>query len=213
MAESKEKSPVEKSARNKGGKRLFFAIELSDDVRSATADLESRLQKAAHFTPARIVWVPPQNFHITLWFLGDVGPAEKLAALLPEAVKEMEPFELDFRHLGTFPPDNRPPKVLWVGVHNPPEALTTLREKCASIIARAGLPIPDPEGAFHPHVTIARFKSSKGVRAVQKQLETYKFAKLGKSLVSRLVLKESITGGGPARYEPYATADFPGGEA
>ncbi len=213
MLESKEKNVAEKSNEKHGTRRLFFALELSDQVRAATVDLVSRLQKAAHFTPARVVWVPEDNYHLTLWFLGDVKPALKLARLLPEAVSGMEPFELDSRHLGTFPSGGRPPSVLWTGIHNPPEALQDLRDRCASLMARAGIAIPDPEGEYHPHVTIARFKSAKGIYAFQKQMETYQFAKLGKTTVKRLVLMESITGDGPARYEPFATADFPGAAA
>jgi 2'-5' RNA ligase len=189
--------------------RLFFAVEISGDVRDALADLNRRLQKAAQFTPAKITWVPPENFHITLFFLGEVelGTALKLKELLPNAVSEVEPFSLDMRHIGTFPKGGKvPPRVLWVGSFNTPEGMHRLRKGCASVIAQAGLPIPEQD--FSPHITLARFRSGAGLGPFLKILREYEHYKAGKSPVTRLVLMESQTGGGPARYAPYATMQF-----
>lgn len=190
-------------------RRLFFAVELAPEVRAATEDLSARLQKAAQFTRARISWVPADNFHITLFFLGDIPEYKglELKELLPDAVAGIDPFPLDVRHVGTFPKDQRkPPRVLWLGVHQPSEMLHRLRKGCASIILRAGLPLPDQD--FSPHLTLARFRSTAGLGAFSAILREYSFFKAGKGDVTRLVLMESITGGGPARYVPYATADF-----
>lgn len=194
---------------DKETRRLFFAVELDEAVRQNLASLVERLQKAAQFTPVRISWVPASHFHTTLYFLGETSQqiADQLATLLPEAVKDIPPFPLDIRHIGVFPKDSgRPPRVLWAGVHNPPDALMRLRERCASIIARAGLPVPDQN--FTPHITLARFRSAKGLHPFQRVLQEYQFFKAGKCEVGRLALMESHTGGGPARYEPYATAPF-----
>lgn len=191
-------------------KRLFFAVELDEATRAQITDIADRLKKGAHFTAAKLVWVPQENYHLTLWFLGDVSQsvADRLAAGLPTTVQDMEPFEVDCRHLGTFPEDDRkPPKVLWFGTHRVPEALHRLRQNCASLIVRNGIPLPEQN--FSPHVTLARFKSTKDVRPFRSLMKNYQFAKAGKSKVTRVVLIESQTGGGQARYVPYATADFP----
>ncbi len=189
--------------------RLFFAVEISEEIRAKVADLRARLQKAAHFTPLRATWVPPQNYHITLYFLGDLTQkkAGRLVEHLPLAAEGMAPFTLDFRKLGFFPPDGpKPPRVLWLGVHRPPEALAQLRRNCATVIRAAGLPIPGQD--FSPHLTLARFRSTKGLSAFRRQLREYEHVKAGTCEVGRVVLMQSITGGGPARYEPYATANF-----
>lgn len=166
-----------------------------------------RLKKAVHFTPMQITWVPQESFHITLYFLGELSQsvADRLGGFLTEAPVPVAPFLIDMRHLGTFPNDGKaPPRVLWAGMHQPPEALQQVRLHAGSLIARAGLPLPAQD--FTPHVTLARFKSTKGLFVFKKLLETYRFAKFGKCEVGRLVLMESLTGGGPARYVPFQTA-------
>ncbi len=191
-------------------KRLFFAVELSDDAREAVDDIAERLRKASVFTACKPVWVPAQNLHVTLYFLGEVSQkvADNLVEMMPEAAAGFGHFDIDLRHLGYFPTDGRePPKVLWVGIHNPPADLGRLRAACASLIARAGLPVP--EQAFSPHITLARFKSTKGLAAFRSMAKTYQFVKLGTSPVLRLTLMESVTGDGQAMYRPYSRAEFP----
>lgn len=187
--------------------RLFLAVELTDTIRSQAASLSGRLQKAAHFTSLRATWVPPENLHLTLFFLGDVpaAQAQRLCRTMTDAAAAVPPFKLDFRKLGVFPPDGpKPPRVLWIGVHRPPEELIRLRRACSLAIQRAGLPVPDQD--FTPHLTLARFRSTKGLGPFRQQLRTYEHAKIGTCGVHRLLLMESITGGGPARYTPYAAA-------
>ncbi len=189
--------------------RLFFAVEITEEVRAAVATLSTRLQKAAHFTPLRASWVPAESFHLTLYFLGNLerARAEVLARNLPRAAQGISPFILDFRKLGVFPPEGpKPPRVLWLGVHRPPEALSELRRNCATVIRAAGLEVPSQD--FSPHLTLARFRSTKGLAVFRRQLREYENAKVGKSEVRRVVLMQSITGRGPARYEPWAAADF-----
>ena len=187
--------------------RLFFAVELGPEVRQRVAELASRLQKAAIFTPVRLSWVKPENYHITLFFLGDVPKdrAEKLARVLPDVARGLPCFDLDIRHLGTFPESgNSPPKVLWMDCHRVSPTLLKLREQCAKAIQRANLKVPDQD--FSPHVTIARFKSTKGLREFSRLMKDYLHYKAGKCQVNRIVLMESRTGGGEATYVPYASA-------
>ncbi|MCC5875864.1 MAG: RNA 2',3'-cyclic phosphodiesterase, partial [Candidatus Sumerlaeia bacterium] len=186
--------------------RLFFAIELSTGVHQNLVDLSSRMEKAVLFTPAKILWAPPENFHLTLYFLGDLerNSAIKLREQTASLLAGFEQFKIDVRRLGMFPSDPKePPRVLWIGVHNPPPALMELRQRCADALKSSHLPIPDQD--FSPHVTLARIKSTKGLGPFRKQIEPHKFFKAGKSLVTHLTLMESITGDGPARYQPWAT--------
>jgi RNA 2',3'-cyclic 3'-phosphodiesterase len=186
--------------------RLFFALEINTQIRNQISDLTSRLKKVAQFSAVNVSWVPEENYHLTLFFLGNI-PSEKaknLADRLTQAVKEIPPFPLDFRHLGFFPNEPKQPiKVLWLGIHRPPDELDRLRQQCASIIAETGLPVPDQQ--FSPHITLGRFKSNKGVSAFRKMTKVYQFTKMGTCEVNQLVLMESITGDGPATYAPFAS--------
>lgn len=187
--------------------RLFFTIEIEASVSEAVEDLAQRLQKAARFTPARISWVPPGNRLVTLFFLGEtpLEDAQELASDLETATTGIEPFELDVRKLDFFPADGvSPPKVLWVGIHNPPDGLIRLRNNCAKLLERKKIAIPG--GDFTPHITLARLKSTRGLNPLRKQFEAYRFVKLGKYEVTRLVLMQSTPGEKFAVYSPYATA-------
>ena len=50
--------------------RLFVAAEVPEDVRAGLAESVARLRE--RFPKAR--WVPPQNQHVTLKFLGSTYP-------------------------------------------------------------------------------------------------------------------------------------------
>lgn len=182
-------------------RRLFFAIQPPEAIRANIADFASRLQKAALFTPVRLKWVQAEGFHVTLYFMGDVPAAllEPLREAAAERIARVPSFTLDYRRLGVFPADtSEPPRVLWLGIHRPPPAARLLREACADALREAGLPVPDQD--FSPHVTLARFKSTRGLGPFRKQTRDYEFYRAGKGAVGSAHLMESLTGSGPAQY-------------
>jgi 2'-5' RNA ligase len=186
--------------------RLFLAIELDQPAHESVCDLLSRLQKAALFTPARLGWVAPEGLHLTLFFLGPTPEqtARRLQQILTSRLSQVQPFEIDIRHLGYFPRETGvPPKVLWTSIYQPPPQLDALRDVCAAALRESAIPVPDQ--SFKPHITLARIKSTKGLREFQKVTQPYDFVKCGHSTVASVTLMESITGDGPATYRPYST--------
>ncbi len=146
--------------------RAFFCVELPDDVRAALSDVSRRLRRRL----AAAKWVPADNLHVTLRFLGEVG--EETAQAVKEGAMEVaavtQPFALELSTLGAFPHPERG-RVLWAG---PPgsdgrfEALAALLEEA---VQAAGIP-PERRSA-HPHVTLARFRTPKDVTDVVAPLE------------------------------------------
>ena len=131
--------------------RLFVAVDLAPDVRDALAEAVAPLRK--DFPKAR--WVPPQNWHMTLKFLGSVPPelSDRVSASVGEVATAAEPFETHLRDLGGFPNERRG-RVLWAGLWDPEGHLAAL----ASALDDALEPefeIDDRE--FTAHLTIARF--------------------------------------------------------
>src|SRR3972149_5832204 len=51
--------------------RIFSAVELESQLRSRIVDLEQDLQRAG----ARFRWIPAENLHFTVRFLGEITPA------------------------------------------------------------------------------------------------------------------------------------------
>lgn len=134
--------------------RLFLALELPEEHRRAIerrgADLRSRLP------PAR--WVPVENLHLTLAFLGATDPERvpALAAAVAPAFAAVPRFETALVGAGTFPPA-RPARVAWVGLRPSPELSSLQRAVAASAARSLGLdPAELDRRPFHPHVTVAR---------------------------------------------------------
>jgi len=95
--------------------RLFLAVPLDEQVREGLVDF---LRQATRGKPLPGRTPKPQNWHLTLRFLGDVAKTQYQWLLTAIKDKSLgEPFELVFGGLGAFP---RPSKgsVLWVGVNH-----------------------------------------------------------------------------------------------
>ena len=134
--------------------RAFLAMKPPSDVQASLANLQQSLRP---FLPL-VNWVPPENIHVTLKFLGNI-PSEmvfQLHDLLKEVGPQRSVFMLAIQGLGVFP-DLRSPKVLWAGLAGSVERLIELHDQLHLLIEPLGFPLEDK--AFHPHVTLARIKS------------------------------------------------------
>src|SRR4028119_339249 len=95
--------------------RVFFAVEISDDVRQRVAQHIDYLRK--QFPDMRVGWEQAQKLHLTLKFLGETDPS-KLPDLIKAAEvasKDLQPFALTIESVGSFPPRGTA-RVLWLGV-------------------------------------------------------------------------------------------------
>ena len=63
--------------------RLFVAAEPSDDIRRAAAAAARRLRERLDASQAShgIRWIPAENLHLTVWFLGEVSDPRASAVL------------------------------------------------------------------------------------------------------------------------------------
>lgn len=135
--------------------RAFFAVELSDAVRVAVSTLAEALRDMR----LKVSWVPPENLHLTLRFLGDVESEtlEAISARVAEAVSGVGSFTLRTGRVGVFP-NARRPSVIWVGIDEPPDALFRIQLAIETIAREAGF---EPERrSFEPHITIGRVRRS-----------------------------------------------------
>jgi 2'-5' RNA ligase len=130
--------------------RLFVAIGLPDRVRQRLTALERGIPGAR--------WLPPENMHLTLRFIGEVneGLAEDAASALSHV--HAPAFSLTLAGVGHFGHLQRASAV-WAGVEACPP-LVRLRDNVESALVRAGF---RPEGRkFKPHVTLARIRGETG---------------------------------------------------
>ena len=135
--------------------RLFVAIAVPPEVRAEIGRAQSQLQR--HSPPGAIRWTRPEQFHVTLKFLGDV-PATSVAALEKSAAGEcagFAPMKLSARGIGFFP-NERKPRVIWVGADDDRRQLAELYRKMDEAL-RWLAPADKPE-RFSGHITLGRFK-------------------------------------------------------
>lgn len=133
--------------------RLFFAIPLSQSVRTLAARYIDTFP--VNRPPWR--WIPPENYHLTLKFLGDVG--DELMPSLGEAASRTAsgaaPFTITFGRFGAFPSLSRP-RVLFYRVEEGMEMLADLARSLESNLEGCGF---EPERRpFRAHLTLARIK-------------------------------------------------------
>ena len=182
-------------------RRLFVAVPLPDDAVSAVTDLVERV-RAGHVGEGRDVrWVRMDGLHLTLRFLGPTPEhlLDPTIAAVGTVAREATPFDIAIRGAGAFPSAARP-RALWLGIWDPTGALADLATQVQSALVSAGWP-PD-DRPFRPHLTLAR---SDGVSAGPGAARRLAEASADLALTARvdhLVLFESVTGGGPARYVP-----------
>jgi RNA 2',3'-cyclic 3'-phosphodiesterase len=166
--------------------RIFTGLEVPETMADDLSMLQGGLGCAR--------WVDPEDFHITLRFIGDVGEraAHDIADMLYAVRKRT--IEVTLTGLGSFGGDR--PRSLNIAVKQS-QPLMELQAEHERIMRRVGL---SPETRkFTPHVTLARLNRDARARDVADWIARRGLFMSRTFLVPRFVLfsaKESI-GGGP----------------
>jgi 2'-5' RNA ligase len=179
--------------------RAFIAIELSSEILSRLDQVAKQLKGQLPGMPVR--WVPVENIHLTLKFLGDVSIAnlEMLKKILRGTVSAHRSFEISAGNLGAFPKIHQP-RVIWIGLKVPPE-LITLQHTIEQETARLGY--TQEERPFSPHLTLGRVSrnaSTAETQAIARVLESTKVGFLGATRVKTIDLFRSDLNPGGAVY-------------
>ncbi|MFC1921912.1 RNA 2',3'-cyclic phosphodiesterase [Chloroflexota bacterium] len=185
--------------------RAFIAIDLSqgilERIDQMSLDLRSRLEKV----PVR--WVPAENIHLTLKFLGNVSTAnlEMLKEIMGNVVSNHHECDISVGGIGAFPKTHNP-RVIWVGMEVPQE-LISLQHNIEIETARLGY--SREHRPFSPHLTfgrVSRNASSQDVRAIAEILDSYKVGFLGATRITSVYLYRSDLKPDGAVYTPIYTA-------
>lgn len=127
--------------------RLFTGFEIPAQTGLMLSLLRGGLKGAR--------WIDPENYHITLRFIGDIDDreADDVADALDRVHRK--PVEIRLNGLGSF--GNGNPHAVWARVE-PSTELSELQAEQERIIQRLNLP---PERRkFLPHLTVARCRTS-----------------------------------------------------
>lgn len=183
--------------------RLFVAAEPSEQVRrSAVAAIERLRERLDAAQASRgLRWVPAENLHLTVWFLGEVSDARATAVLDAMRPALAAPaFELHLAGFGAFPPSG-PPRVLWMGVTRGLGELARAHDEIGERLQPWGFP---PHGrAYSAHLTVARVKEQPhgAARAAVRQAIAHVPADAGSCRIEELTVFRSRTAPDGAAYE------------
>lgn len=179
--------------------RAFVAVDL--EPRTVQKIMEAIVQFRPRIPGIR--WLPPNNFHLTLKFLGDIDEA-KVAPIAAALERELCPFSCFTIHakgLGVFP-DLRRPRILWVGLVS--EELKALALRVEKTLLPFGFAAE--RRAFTPHLTVGRWRQFDGSpKELGDEIEKWRGYDFGPSIVDQVILFQSTLRPEGAVYRPLKT--------
>ena len=133
--------------------RLFIAIDLPPSIKEQVARLQDVLKKQSF--PLRLE--ASSKLHLTLKFLGAVEDetVPEIISAIKDCCVRSKQFRVKPAKLGVFPDISRP-RVLWLGMEEDENILSTLSLNLDKSFTPLGFA---PESAFHAHVTLGRFNN------------------------------------------------------
>lgn len=174
--------------------RSFISINLNETLKKEINNLLMDL-KTHNFD---VKWVPVENLHVTLKFLGHITDetVEKVKKKLYNIASSFKPFRLRFNGMGFFP-DRKRPRVIWIGISDS-DILKILQETIDKRLTEIGF--EREERGFSPHLTIGRIRSLRDREKLIGLIDTIKDWKFGSIDVDRVYLMKSDLRPGGAQY-------------
>ena len=171
--------------------RAFIALEIpakvQKNIHHATSNLRSEIGSL-------IRWIPAENVHLTLKFLGDISSTnvQFLTQMIRVEADAHHCFDICLMGLGSFPSPKRP-RVIYIRIQAPTE-LEALQHAVESAAHRLGY--VSEERSFSPHLTVGRVKNALRISATDQQnirraLEQTKIDSLGTARVDSVHLYKS----------------------
>ena len=141
--------------------RSFLAIDLPEATRKALGTVQEHLKQS----PTGVRWLKPSSIHLTLKFLGNIHPAQvdDIAAVTAQVVRNEPLLTLCAAGLGAFP-NQRNPRVLWVGIDGEVKRLTHIQTRLEHDLVPLGF--AREQRGFRAHLTLGRVKDKRNRQAL-----------------------------------------------
>lgn len=179
--------------------RLFIAIELSDAMRREL----SRISKALKGLSSGGRFVPAENMHITLHFIGESDDLAGAVSAMHEACRDIRPFTLTLGHYGFFEKTaSGNHRVSLVTVDGEFDELNALNESLEAELADRGF--TRDHKRYTPHITLGRSVEHDELAAG----ELKRMRLSASTLVTGITLFESTRSNGKMIYTPLHREKF-----
>ena len=187
--------------------RAFIAIEISPEIQDQLKQLTSQFKQ--QLGGVYVKWVPVENIHLTLKFLGNVSVSnvDVLNKILDSESSNHHTFEVSVGEVGAFPSTRRP-RVVWVKMQAPSD-LFEIQRCIEEETARLGY--AHDKRSFKPHLTMGRVSRHANLEQVHKigqVLESTNVGFLGAMRVKYVHLFRSDLKPTGAVYTRIHTAEF-----
>lgn len=185
--------------------RCFIAVTLPASLKQAVGSVTNSLKE----TGADVKWVPEENLHLTMKFLGatDEGKVDEITGALRKKISPRPPFYIKIGGVGSFP-GGRHPRVIWVGIQENGH-LEDIYQSVEDVMRKFGYPPEDRP--FSPHLTIGRVRSGKRLSEMLKKLDEFRAADFAELEVKGVTLMKSELKPGGAEYSSLAEIPLEGG--
>jgi 2'-5' RNA ligase len=187
-----------------------MAIELPESIKVRISTFVQELRVRIPDPAGAMRWANPDQFHLTLKFLGECQDDEvsKLHQALEQTVKNHTAFGLGLEGVGSFK-SGRSLKVLWMGVSEGKERLVALAKDLNEACSAVGF--PDEKKTYHPHLTLARSKESISARTLESIIRQMPLPAIGPTFIENVSLIQSVLSPTGAHYTTLCRVPFSAG--
>ena len=177
--------------------RAFVALPLSLQAQRQLADFSSALQQdqlACHGPETHFAWVVPDNYHLTLAFVGNIRQRdiEVIHLACQSVAQQFNADNLTFTSVEWFPHALKPRLIVAVPEKN--ATLFALQKLLLKQLRREGIQLESRP--FRPHISLVR------VKAVEAPVDLAGYDLSISSELDELVLFKSEPGVGGSFYTP-----------
>ncbi|MBI4810629.1 MAG: RNA 2',3'-cyclic phosphodiesterase [Ignavibacteriales bacterium] len=167
--------------------RTFIAFDTPDPIKKEMSQLQMELKNSN----ADVKWEVESKFHVTIKFLGNIDESilQKVIDHCQSIVESSPRFDVVYQTLGCFP-NKKHPRVIWIGCQNENGVLQKLKISLDKALLPLGFKIEDR--AFHPHITLGRVRTPKGIQNLTPMLENLNFEPRKASINEILIMKSIL---------------------
>ena len=176
--------------------RAFIAMDVSEDVRRRLEELRKHLERFGK----DVKWVPVENVHITLKFLGNIEETRVngIKEVMQSLACRTKPFTLKAKGTGCFPSIKKI-RVVWAGLAGELDKLVFFQRELENNLQKVGFPKEDR--TFKPHLTLGRMKSPRNDASLARAIVDNASFESDEFTVDHVTLYKSILKPSGAKYE------------
>ncbi len=172
--------------------RLFVALLLSECVRAGLARVQVKLARSCE----KVRWIPSEQMHLTVKFLGEIPESNVVAVseAIAQASARAAPCTVEIACTGCFPAGG-PVRIVWAGARDTPEALDQCVETVTSELAQIGF--ASERRPWSAHITLGRVRDDRTGGRIRAAVEALSFEAMEQPVEAVALMSSVLSPKGP----------------